>query len=201
MADIDEIFATLEDALGNGVSPIMRQEGDSSASLEGSIKFSFKNVAGQLTLPRLTSDGKLVVDTEAEGGAFRYKYGKLNGTLTLTDSLTITLENDITYKDVTFLIACLQESYGEVVWNNDGVETVLTTGLVGAGQYSFRGNAHCLSFATPSTGTQELIIRAKNFEVESDIRTALCAFGVNGSEGIPGSYLVDTYLTGSYLAA
>ena len=201
MADIKEIFATLEDSLGNSEALTSRQEGESVGSSKGAIAFNFKDSSANVAIPSLTSDGKIMVDTEAYAGAAKSGYNKLTGTTTLTDSVTLTLENSIQYIGIDFHASSLHASLIQVVAIDNGSETLLSESLIGPGHYSNYTGTNCISFTSGATGTQELVLRAKNFEVASDIRTYLCVFGINATEGFQGGYLTEPYLSGPYLGA
>lgn len=161
MADLEEVFKTLEDSVtGAGEALTARDEGEAAAGATGGIGFSFKDSSGNVILPALTADGKIPVDTEAAAGTAIRGNASLNGVSGVaTDVVTLTLAVDEIYNCSDFMGASSRIAKWEVVWDDNGSETVLDTFITGPGQFSFSENPKNLSITAGAVGTQELILR------------------------------------------
>jgi hypothetical protein len=79
------------------------------------------------------------------------------------------------YEEIGFIVSCRRDALFQIIHNNNGSETILAEMVVGSGAYTALGQLHCLSFQTGATGTQELKIKAMNFEAQSSLRASLTA--------------------------
>lgn len=156
MADVNELFLTLDDGTGAGVGANARQEGDAAASQNGSIGFAFKDASGNVVLPALTADGKIPVSGEAAGTTLSN-----NGTVAGVVGVD-TVVAEITGLTVSKLHECTmaigaatKETLWKIVQVNDASSVTLAEFITGAGAYTYDMDLK-LSFTTGATGTQSL---------------------------------------------
>lgn len=178
MSDLRESFPTLENAsTGAGEAPIARTEGEAAAAQRGSIGFAFKDSSGNVVLPQLTAEGKILVDTEASNGSPVRAQGKVTPAAinTVTVIATLTLVATRFYRNIEAMASCFRDSEVEVVWNDNGTPTTLWQGLVGPGQYSLATVLRNLQIQAGATGTQQLLLRGTNLDKVSDLRGTIIA--------------------------
>jgi hypothetical protein len=181
MADLREVFPILQDAgTGAGEAPISRIEGEAAAAQEGLIGFSFKDSSGNVVLPQLTAEGKILVDTEALGGSCIYDSGSDPAPVvsTASDLVTIVATLGKSYNNIMMQGSCLRSSLFELVHIDDvGVtdtETTLGHFLVGPGQFSFCCSSLCKYYdTTGGTGVQNFVLRGTNLFHASTLRAEL----------------------------
>ena len=184
MADIVEVFRTLEDeSTGAGEALISRIEGEAAAAQAGSIGFAFKDASGNVILPQLTADGKIMVDTEALVGQCLHAYGSDAAPVVNTPSDLATLVLDVaqTNSKIAMSFSCFRDALYEVVYIDDvggtPTETVISAGLVGAGQYIVCCALPCNTVdVSGGTGVQNLVLRGTCLQVASTLRGELSAF-------------------------
>lgn len=177
MSDLRESFPTLQDeTTGEGEALISRIEGEAAASQEGSIGFSFKDSSGNVVLPQLTAAGALPVDTEGVNTNCLDAHGEdAAGSASLVDIATITLVASKEAMNIGFQGSCLRAALFQVIQIDDATENVVTEFIVGPGQYTHSDELSCLKITAGATGTQELVLRAKNFDKLSSLRgTVTC---------------------------
>lgn len=169
MAHVRESFPVLENGTQEGVALRSIQQGESVASKNGLLGFAFKDSSGNAIAPQLTPEGKIAVDMEGAGvSKSATSDGEVAGSLTLTTVCEVALTISKTYGKVSANISCFKEAIFYLIQLDDATETIIGHGIVGAGQYSFAINLGQKEFATGSTGTQKLILKAKNLAKESD---------------------------------
>jgi hypothetical protein len=176
MADEAPLFKILQNASGTAEAIDKVESGDAPGTKNGVLAFGFRDSAGNVILPQLTAGGAIPVDSNASMGTPIKARGENAGSLTSVDVATITLAVDESYDDIEAVGSCLRESLFQIIWNDDGSETILGEFLVGAGQYSFHWGCDCVSFTAGASGTQQLILRAKNLDKVSTLRGNICAF-------------------------
>ena len=167
MANIREVFPILEDASNVGAVPTKSQSGDSASGKIGMTAFGFRDSSGNLILPQLTAAGKISVDTGASSGTCKSAYGTNAGSLTNVNLGVITLLKG--YSGVEASFSCSRAALAEVVWNDNGAETILGWIMTGPGQFTARFDVDCLIFTSGATGTQQLILRALNLDKASNL--------------------------------
>lgn len=148
------------------------QEGDASAGKEGLVAFAFKDSTGDLVLPQLTAVGQIPVSF-TEGACLKSPKGELaagSSTLALVTGAEITLANSTAYRGISFIVSSRRDALFQIIWENNGVDTVLAEAIVGPGQYTVSEQIHCLHQTTGGTGTQKFKLFAKNFEALSSLR-------------------------------
>ena len=169
MAHVRESFPMLEDANQEGVAVRAIQAGDSTASKNGLLGFSFKDSSGNAVLPQLTPEGKIAVDMEGAGvSKSATSDGEVAGSLTLTDVCEVALNVSKTYGKVSANVSCFKEAMFYLVQLNDVTETIIGHALVGPGQYTAEINLGQTEFVSGASGTQKLILKAKNLNKASD---------------------------------
>jgi len=188
MADKKSIFRSLLDASGEAFALAKMLIGDSPTAKEGAIGFAFRDASGNVTLPQLTADGKLAVDTEALGGACRNAKGEHAGSTSLVDvtGAEITITGAFSANKIMADVSCFRDSLFQLVYVDDAdgtpVETVIAEALVGAGQFSYKMGGDCLiQDVSGGTGTQKIKLVAKNMQVASTLRATLWANDSAGS--------------------
>jgi hypothetical protein len=164
MADVREVFPILEDSSNVGAVPSKSQAGDSAGSKVGITSFGFRDSSGNLILPQLTASGKLPVDTGASAGTCKSDYDTNAGSLTNVTLGSITLTASKLISAVEASLSCSRAALAEVVWDNNGSETILGWIMTGPGQFTAHFDIECLTFTSGGTGTQSLILRAKNLD-------------------------------------
>lgn len=172
MADLRESFPTLENVLtSEGVALGARAEGDAAAGIQGSIGFAFKDSSGNVVLPQLNSQGQIQVTSELAGNGKRAR-GTVAGSGTQVTVATLALVAGKKYENLDFVVSCFRDAVFSIIWNDNGVESILADALVGPGQFSFHAKLEELEF-TAGTGTQQILVKALNLGALSDFRAAL----------------------------
>lgn len=182
MSDIREVFPVLVDeTTDEGLALTASLAGDAAASKVGLVGFSFKSHSGQLVLPTLTPEGKVPVDLQGAGVALSASSnGQIAGSLTNVVVAEITLSQNKTYGRISATGSCFREAIFEVVHQNDTVNTIIGSFLIGPGQFTFTWNGGETELQSGSTGTQKLILRAKNLQKASDFRGNISALEFAG---------------------
>jgi hypothetical protein len=172
MADVREVFPILQDASGAGIVADQMQSGFSPVGKNGVLVFGFRDSSGNVVLPQLTSDGKLPVSSSTPGTQKDARDEVVGGDTSTSgvDVATITLTADKKYVDLQMLVSCSRSALFQAIWSDDGSETVLGDIILGPGQYTFGPYLTNVEFTAGSTGTQELILRARNLNAASTLR-------------------------------
>lgn len=188
MADLNEVFRTLLDGSNVGQALKKMVIGDSPTSANGAIGFAFRDSSGNVTMPQLTADGKLPVDTEASGGTCRHGKGEHAGSTSIVDvtSATVTISGGVAANKIHAICSCLHASLFQVVYVDDAdavpVETILAEGIAGPGQFTIDIGTDCLSQdVSGGTGAQKIKVKAKNFAIASTLRATIIANDSSGS--------------------
>lgn len=172
MADLRESFPTLEDVSSQeGKALGARTEGQAAAAIVGSIGFAFKDASGNVVLPQLNAQGQIQVTSELAGNGKKAR-GTAVGSGTSVTVATLALVAGKKYENLDFIVSCFRDAVYEIIWNDNGAETILADALVGPGQFSFHGKMEEMEF-TAGTGTQQILVKAKNLGALSDFRAAL----------------------------
>jgi hypothetical protein len=165
MADVREVFPILEDSSNVGAVLSKSQSGDASAGKVGLTGFVFRDSSGNLVLPQLTAAGKISVDAgSSASGTCKSAYGTNAGSLSNVTLGTITLTASKVVSDIEAQLSCSRSALAEIVWNNDGAETILGWIMTGPGQFTAHLDINCLTFTSGATGTQQILFRAKNLD-------------------------------------
>ena len=168
MSNVREVFPILSDVNDAGVSARAIQEGDAPSTKNGMLGFSFKDSAGNVVLPQLTSAGEIKVAADS-GGTQLSNYNFNVGSLTPVTVASITLVASTDYRNIVASASCFRETIIEIVHSNNAVETVLSTFLLGPGQYSFNLPMDNSLFTAGATGAQLLLLKGTNLQKISNI--------------------------------
>jgi hypothetical protein len=177
MSDLREVFPVLVDeTTDEGRALTASEAGEAAAAKVGLTGFAFKDSDGNLVLPTLTPEGKVPVDLEGAGVS---KSGSSNGvvvgSLTVVTVAEITLAASKTYGKIKATGSCFREAIFDVVQLNNLTETIIGSFLIGPGQFSFTWEGGSKEVDSGATGTQKLILKAKNLQKESDFRGDISA--------------------------
>ena len=179
MADIRTSFSTLEISGTEVGAPLHRVfEGDAYATKNASAGLVAKNGTNLVYLKTNPVTGALFVDTAGISVVCKNSRGELaagSATLATVTGAVITLAVSKAYQGIGFLVSCRRDSLFQIVWNNNGAETILGEIVVGAGAFTVSSELHCLSFTSGATGTQELKIKGMNFDAQSTLRASITA--------------------------
>lgn len=176
MSDIRASFPVLEDATTKeGVALTKSQQGEAGAAKVGLTALAFRDSAGNLVLPQLTSEGKLPVDLAGAGIPFSdAAQAPIAGSLTYAVVAELALTASKTYGRISYRGSCRRAAEFVLVQIDDATETVLDSMVLDAGQYNDNVNLGEPEFVTGGVGTQKLELRAKNFSAPlSDFRGSL----------------------------
>lgn len=174
MANIREVFPVLEDSNNEGVALRAMQEGDTPASKNGLIGFSFKDASGNVVLPTLNGDGTIAVSSGAPGTALLNR-GSNTGSLSAVTVASLTLTASTGYAEMQYSVSCRRSCLFQVIWTNDATDNILCEVLVDAGQYSFKADLGDYTFTAGATGTQTLKIVGLNLEKASNMYATIQA--------------------------
>jgi len=179
MTDIRTSFAILEDSGTQAGAPLHRVfEGDAYASKNASPALVAKNGTDLVYLKTNSVTGALFVDTSGISVVCKSSAGELaagSATLATVTGAVITLVASKAYQGIGFVVSSRRDSLFQIIWNNNGVDTILAEIVVGSGAFTVSSELHCLSFTSGATGTQELKVKAKNFEAQSSLRASITA--------------------------
>lgn len=171
MGHLRETFPVLENA-ATGVGEVLHMvtEGAAPTAKQALIGFSFKDSAGNVVLPQLTSEGKIAVDFEGAGTSLSgSSNGEVAGALSLVTVCDITLGAAKTYGKIHANVCCFKETLCYLIWLDDTTETIIGHALLGPGQYSAIIDLKIKEVVTGAVGTQQFILKAKNLVKISDI--------------------------------
>lgn len=170
MSHLRETFPVLENlATGEGEVLHSARAGETAAGKNGLSGFVFKDSSGNFVHPMLTPEGKVAVDFEGAGVAKKASSGgEIPGALTLTTIAEIDLTPSKTYGKISAKGSCFKEAIFYLVQVDDATETILGHGIVGAGDYSTMIDLGISEIVSGATGTQKLILKAKNLTKTSD---------------------------------
>lgn len=165
MADVREVFPILEDSSNVGAVLSKSQAGDVASGKVGLTAFGFRDSSGNLILPQLTASGRIAVDAgTAASGTCKSAYGTNAGSLSNVTLATITLTASKVVSDIEAQISCSRAALAEIVWNDNGAETILGWIMTGPGQFTAHLDINCLTFTSGATGTQQILLKAKNLD-------------------------------------
>jgi hypothetical protein len=180
MADLREVFPILENADGSGSSVTKVVEYDAASSVSGAVPALIaKNNSGDLVFLTLDPSGRLPVTSEGSGTTIRAR-GELlagnatSGMVTVTGAV-LNLTLDEAYSEISFVVSCFRETHAQLVFNNNGTETIMTDVILGPGQYTFESDLPRDKIIAGSSGTQELKVVARNIDRASAIRASIGA--------------------------
>lgn len=169
MAHNRESFPILEDVNQVGVALSKSENGDASSGKVGATVWAFKDSSGNLVHPQLNSEGALVVSSEGAGTPkSATSDGEVPGSLTLVTVCEVSLTANKQQGKIHANGACFKEAIFYLIQLDDATETIISSFIVGPGQYSFHADLKSTELVSGSTGTQKLILKAKNLVKASD---------------------------------
>lgn len=170
MSHLRETFPILENyATGDGEVAHTAVAGELVAGKNGIQAFGFKTHDGKFVLPTLTPEGKIQVDLEGAGIAkTASSEGEIAGSLTLTTIAEIALTAGKTYGRINAQLSCFKEAIAYLVQVDDATETIIGHAIVGAGDYNGKIDLGIGEIVAGASGTQKLILKAKNTVKVSD---------------------------------
>lgn len=171
MADVRESFPSLEGASGEGLALRSVQQGEAVAAKNGSLAFAFKDSSGNAIAPALNPVGALPVTMDV--GTDLYARGTVAGNASFADVVSLALTVAKVYQGLEVLVSCFRDAVFEVVWDDDGSETILADAVITPGHSTVMINLSKLQFTSGATGTQTLKVRAKNLNTTSDFRATI----------------------------
>lgn len=175
MADPRVSFPVLEDSGTQAGLPLHKVlQGDALAAKNALAALAFKNAGGTLRYPLVDADDHLIVTTEnGDEACLSDRAEDAAGSATLVDLSSISLIVATEYKNIGYIVSCFRDAIYQLIWDDDGAETILADIEVGSGQYTSSGQLECLSFTSGATGTQTLKFVAKNLNALSALRSTL----------------------------
>lgn len=176
MAELKEAFPVIADSVsGAGESLISRIEGEAGAGMEGLIGFSFKDSSGNVVLPQLDTEGRILVNMEGAGTELAGEGALAAGSATMVNitNADITLTADAIYSKLSMSVSCFREALFHLVQVDDATSTILAKVRVGPGQYSFEWYGYNKKFTAGSTGTQTLKVMGQNIDKLSEMSAEL----------------------------
>lgn len=175
MADPRVSFPVLEDSGTQAGLPLHKVlQGDALAAKNALAALGFKNAGGNLRYPLVDAADHLIVTTENGDEACLSNRAEVTaGSATLVDVASIALITATEYKNIGYVVSCFRDALYQLIWDDDGTETILADIEVGSGQYTSSEKLECLSFTSGATGTQTLKFVAKNLNALSALRATL----------------------------
>lgn len=183
MADLREVFPVLEDIDGSGAAITKVVEGDSAAGVFGAVPaLVAKNSTGDLQFITLDAQGRIPVSSEGAGILVRAR-GELaegNATSGMADvtGAVLNLEHGEDYSEISFVVSCTRETHAQLIFSNDGSETIMTDVILGPGQYTFESDLPKDKVTAGLIGAQQIKIVARNLSKASAIRASIGAIKV-----------------------
>jgi len=184
MADPRANFPVLEDASTGAGLPLHKVlQGDPLASKNALAALGFKNAGNNLRYPLVDENDILFVRNALGYTANLSEKGELAagsiGSIVDVTGASLTLQNSKVINGVSVIVSCRRGALFQIVWDDDGVESVLGEVVLDAGQYSFSDVFPSIEFTTGATGDQFLKLKAKNFEAPaSSLRGTISAVEV-----------------------
>ena len=185
MSDVNEVFNILADGTtGAGEAAISRTEGEVAAGQAGLIGFAFKDASGDVVLPQLDSQGRILTVSDSVAGDCLYAFGELpagsTGSFAKVTGAELSLTAEKLYTKIGVSGSATHATVIEIVHIDDeGVtdtETVLEKFIVGPGQFSYSSELGCRELdTTGGTGTIVLTARAQNLFKATCIRASVSA--------------------------
>lgn len=172
MSDLREVFPVLVDeTTDEGKALTAAEAGDAAAAKVGAVMFAYKDSDGNVVLPTLTPEGKVPVDLEGAGvSKAGSSNGPVAGSLTVVTVAEVSLTANKTHGKIKATGSCFREAIFDLIQLDNLTETIIGSFLIGPGQFSFTWEGGSKEIVSGGTGTQKLILKAKNLQKESDFR-------------------------------
>lgn len=175
MADLRTSYTVLEDASTQAGLPLHKAlSGESSSAKNAHGAFSYTDAAGNFQYAKVNANREVIVSLESADLASLSDFGTIAGNASFTAVATIALVVDAVYRDITLIPYCTRDAQFKLVWDDDGAETDLTAPVgVNAGQVSDDITFGKLTFTAGASGSQNLIVYAKNLNAPSDLHATI----------------------------
>jgi hypothetical protein len=182
MSHVRESFPVLEDAITKeGIALHSSQNADLSAGKMGLTAWVFKDKDGKLVHPQLNNEGAVVVSSEGAGTPKNAtSNGEVVGALTLTTICEVALTASKTVGKISVNGSCFREAIFYLIQLDDITETIIASFIVGSGSYSHVIDMKEYEITSGATGTQKLILKAKNLNKASDFLGSFSAIEFAG---------------------
>jgi hypothetical protein len=183
MADPREFFPILENTSTNaGEAPAKVQSGDDPSGKNGLIAIGTVDSSGNLAFLKLDPEGRLKVTQEASGVLKRAR-GELSsgsvGSLVAVTNAEISLTPGKTYVDIAMLCSCRGNALFQLIHLDNLTENILAEVVLDSGQYTMQVSLPQDEITAGGTGTQKLLVKAKNFQAPaSSLRATITAVEV-----------------------
>lgn len=155
-----------KDTAGNLIELPVKVAGDAPGNAMPSMPFM--DNSGNLAYGTLDVAGNLkVAATIGATGNGKRARGQASGSSSLVTVATITLATSKIYDGLDFIVSCTRDSMFQVILSDNAVETIISEAIVGSGMPSFHASLKEAEIASGATGTQLLLIKAKNLVAAS----------------------------------
>jgi len=134
-----------------------------STTITGSVA-----VTGPLTDTELRATPVPVVFGTVTGNGLKVR-GTIVGNAALSTVASLALAVDEIYENLDFIVSCFRDCRFQVIFSDNGAETILADAICGPGAYSFHANLNELEIVAGSTGAQLLLIKGINPNAPSDM--------------------------------
>jgi hypothetical protein len=172
MADLRTSFTVLEDVSTQAGVPLHRAlEGQAASGKNAHGALIAKDGSGNLQYVKVNANRELVVTTDSEDYASLSDTASVAGSASFVDVVTIPLVTSAVYRKITAIVGCLRDAEFKLVHDDDGTPADIALGMIiSAGKTTGDFDFGQLEFTAGATGTQNLILQAKNFNALSDFR-------------------------------
>ena len=176
MADERAPFPTLENS--TQVGQVLRVAVDTvtpASGINGQIGFAYKDASGNVILPSLNAAGEVPVSVA--GTPLRAR-GSVTGSLSQVTVATLTLAVSTLYKSIAAVVSCRRGGLFELSWNDNGTPTILGEAILDSGLYTFLFDLPNVEITSGATGTQQILVKALNFDKISDLKATITALQI-----------------------
>jgi hypothetical protein len=177
--DLTQAVPVLEDISNSEGKPLaLAVEGATITGKNALAGLVAKDAADQFKYLEVDGTGNLkVVTGGGETVARLSDSGNVAGGTTEQTVLTVTLQNSMVYRDLSWVVSNFRETEYRLIWVDDvgvgDVETELMTVLCNSSDPTDSGQLNDMSFTTGATGTQEFRVVGTNKATASQMRAAV----------------------------
>ncbi|MEE8598222.1 MAG: hypothetical protein V3S69_01655, partial [Dehalococcoidales bacterium] len=140
MADASEVFRILENADESGAALPARSEGDTVSANQVGV-LPCKDSSGNEAKIPLDADGKIPVSLDSVAGTAWNDHGDVAGAKNSdTTVAAYTMTASKKSSDIRFHGSATKATLWKLVHHNNGVDTILDSGVSGPGSFSFHGD-------------------------------------------------------------
>ena len=160
MADLREVFTTIESGTGEGQPLLSRQDGVTSAATGNHVGvLAFKDNSGDDVKPQLNLDGTVPVSFAS--GTSNSASGEVTVAALNTeeDVIAITLANNDVVNASMAMGGSFQPALFILYSDDDGTLAEIARFITGPGDFQHTANLDNIGFTAGATGTQRLVLR------------------------------------------